>query len=421
MLNRLYANLIKEFRILLRDRSGLIILYLMPLLLVVIMVFVQQRTFNFFNEVELEVLFLDQDQGKIGAELAERLNQLPQITLITHVDGKPFTKEMLLDRVAQGEIPAAIIVPEELTRTGRNLLKKQQSGTKKVIPAIEIYFDPAIKPSLRNMLNGMLNATLARMESALLFRSVLEELRGFGPLAEQMMNLPDSQIVQNGLLQVETTYVSGSVKHQFLPNAVQHNIPGWTLFAMFFIVIPLAAGMIQERNEGMLRRLMIIPLFYTEIVVAKILLYLLVCLSQFSLMLFMGKYLMPLLGLAQLQIGTHPEAVLAVALAASLAAIGYGILVGTWASTHQQASSFGAVSIIIAAALGGIWVPVFIMPELMQQLSDYSPLAWALRAFHQVFLRNGTIQTIQNEIILLLLFFLFTLSTALIKFRFNKN
>jgi len=421
MLNRLNANLIKELHILLRDRSGLILLYLMPLLLVVIMVFVQQRTFDFVNDVEVKVLFLDQDQGKIGTELAKRLNRMPQITLIGQAEGKPSTRELLLKKVAQGEVPAVIIVPAGITRAGRNLLNENQNDPEKTMPPIEICFDPAIKPSLRNMLNGMLSATLARMESALLYKSILDELRNFGPQAEQMLNLPDSHIIEKGLLQVETAYVTGSEKRQFLPNAVQHNIPGWTLFAMFFIVVPLAAGMIQERNEGMLRRLLIIPLAYIEIVAAKILVYLLVCLSQFALMFFLGKYLMPILGLAELQIGTHPEAILAVAFSASLAAIGYGILVGSWSSTHQQAASFGAVSIIIAAALGGIWVPVFIMPKIMQQLSEYSPLAWGLRAFHQIFLRDGTIQTVQNEIILLLLFFLFTLGAALVKFKLTKN
>ena len=50
-------------------------------------------------------------------------------------------------------------------------------------------------------------------------------------------------------------------------------------------------------------------------------------------------------------------------MAASLAATGYGLMVGTLAKTYEQASMFGAVSIVIAAALGGIMVPTYVMPH----------------------------------------------------------
>jgi ABC-2 type transport system permease protein len=63
------------------------------------------------------------------------------------------------------------------------------------------------------------------------------------------------------------------------------------------------------------------------------------------------------------------------------------------------------VSVVIAAAVGGIMVPVYAMPKLMQQISQFSPLAWGLTALVDVFARNGTAQSVSPQIALLLAFF----------------
>src|SRR3990172_7074063 len=73
-----------------------------------------------------------------------------------------------------------------------------------------------------------------------------------------------------------------------IPNSVQHNVPAWTLFAMFFIVIPFASSMIKEREDGSLSRLLTMPCSYGTIMVSKILVYLVVCFLQFVLIMLMG-------------------------------------------------------------------------------------------------------------------------------------
>ena len=50
----------------------------------------------------------------------------------------------------------------------------------------------------------------------------------------------------------------------------------------------------------------------------------------------------------------------------------------------------GGVGNILAAALGGIMVPRFVMPGAMQAVASLSPMAWALDGFHAVLLRQGS-------------------------------
>jgi ABC-2 type transport system permease protein len=101
-----------------------------------------------------------------------------------------------------------------------------------------------------------------------------------------------------------------------------------------------------------------------------------------------------------------------VVVSAALAAAGYGVMLGTICRTYEQASMFGPVSVVVAAALGGIMVPVYVMPELMQKISNYSPLAWGLNALIDIFVRQGDMGSVLPEILYLLSFFIGTILIA---------
>ena len=40
-------------------------------------------------------------------------------------------------------------------------------------------------------------------------------------------------------------------------------------------------------------------------------------------------------------------------------------------------------------AMGRIWVPSYVMPEVMRNISAFSPLNWSLEGFYKLFLRGG--------------------------------
>jgi ABC-2 type transport system permease protein len=174
---------------------------------------------------------------------------------------------------------------------------------------------------------------------------------------------------------------------------------------MFFIVVPLGGSIIRERQDGMLSRLLTMPTSYLTIISGKITAYVMICLVQFVLIMTLGKFLLPILGAPVLDLGSSPAALVLIVVSSALAASGYGILLGTIARTYEQASMFGAVSVVIAAALGGVMVPVFVMPKIMQSISVFSPLSWGLKAFLMVFVRNGDVQSILPDVALLLIFF----------------
>ncbi|MCK5504436.1 MAG: ABC transporter permease, partial [Thermodesulfovibrionia bacterium] len=192
----------------------------------------------------------------------------------------------------------------------------------------------------------------------------------------------------------------------------------WTMFAIFFICIPLAGNMIKERNDGISVRLRTMPGSYLTHVLGKIIVYLCVCMIQFVLMLLVGVYILPMLGTEILEMGSDYSAMMLMAVSSGLAATGFGVMLGTLATTHEQASTFGAISVVVAAALGGVMVPVFVMPEIMQKVSVISPLSWGLNGFLDIFLREGNLFEVLPDAMKLLMFFISTLLISRLRYKF---
>lgn len=61
----------------------------------------------------------------------------------------------------------------------------------------------------------------------------------------------------------------------------------------------------------------------------------------------------------------------------------------------------GSTSVVMLAALGGVMVPVFFMPPIMQQLSGCTPLNWGVTAYQDLFTRGATLADIQGRLLLL--------------------
>lgn len=173
---------------------------------------------------------------------------------------------------------------------------------------------------------------------------------------------------------------------------------------MFLICIPIAGNIIKERNDGCMARLKTMPVSYLTIITGKLFVFIVICLIQALLIILIGIYLLPLMDMPKLQV-TNWMTLFFITLASAFAATGYGIVIGTIASTQTQASVFGSVSTVMLAAIGGVWIPVTIMPQALRSISALSPMNWSIQGYYNVFLRSAGLIEILPEISKLMLFY----------------
>jgi iron-sulfur cluster repair di-iron protein len=101
-----------------------------------------------------------------------------------------------------------------------------------------------------------------------------------GTAGRKKVNIDFSQMIR-------VTQTDAAEKNQpgIALNAVQHNVPAWSMFAMFFILFPLAGNFIKEREEGSMLRLRLISGSQFPVISGKFIFYLVVCLLQLVLMI----------------------------------------------------------------------------------------------------------------------------------------
>ena len=72
---KLWAAIIKDFRILLRDKVGMMLMFVMPVLLVVIVTAIQNNTFNLLNNNQISLLLCNADTGKTSKEFVAAIGK----------------------------------------------------------------------------------------------------------------------------------------------------------------------------------------------------------------------------------------------------------------------------------------------------------------------------------------------------------
>lgn len=416
-MNRIYGELAKNLLLLWRDRAGLLILFLMPALLVVIITLVQNNVYKLMGESAAKVLLVDPDGGELGKEIVAGMKGA---VLTREVDGRPVTPEEAKKLVAAGRFQACIIIPAGASAALGELaggeVRADLAGEpqRKVAgPELAIFFDPTVLGVFRGGIENSLTVIVRSLEIRARIKAFGEQLPGHlereirkvaGPLADYM-TMPEVKIgfTTEPLLAIHGQALSRAGL-AVVPTPVQHNVPAWSLFGMFFIVVPMSTFFLRERKEGTMTRLLALPVPYAVILLGKVLAFTLVCFCQFGLIVLIGRFVLPLLGLAAFDPGHDLGAVAVVVLAAALAATGYGLLLGCLARTYEQASMFGSISVVVASALGGVMVPVYAMPEMMRRISALSPVGWGLEAFLDIFVRGGNLAGVAGSVAALLAF-----------------
>jgi ABC-2 type transport system permease protein len=404
----------KELLLLRRDRTGLLVLFLMPAILVVVITAVQENVMELTGQKKTRVVLLDLDQGDIGSTLRE---QLAKGNLeIVDWDGARNEVEDIRAAVLDGDYQVGIVLPEDLSarfRAEAARLAGTGGGTapEAATPSIPVFFDPGTMAGLRSGITAQLRMAL----TAISLEEKLVTLDGMLKGAGTGLGMPPALLPLNGLelpayfrepllaLQEdrEAMQPTGTAPY----NPVQQNVPAWALFGMFFTAIPIAGAILQERSTGIWIRLRALPVSQPVLFGGKVAAYMAVCLCQFLLIALIGAYLFPRIGLPAFTIAMNPPAVLLTVFFASLAACGYGIFLGMACTSYEQASTLGATTVVAAAAIGGVMVPVYAMPQVMQRISIISPLNWGLTAFQDLLLRGYSLSAVYDDLGRLLLFF----------------
>jgi ABC-2 type transport system permease protein len=380
----LRALMKKELLALFRDMFGMASLFLMPAVFIVVM---SMALKDYFSPVVKPLAYAVEnlDQGKVAARLLDRW---------TMDAGAPQAlPERWREELQAGNLQYVLVIEPGFSAQMAELGSKGDAKARLLV-------EPGLNQALFEARRARLMAEVAQLRAELLLVQLdlginVNALAGQPPVAAERAT-------------------GGGPK----PTAVQQNVPAWLVFGMFFVVASIAGLFVEERACGALARLRSLGARPWHLIAGKTLPYLLVNGIQAAVMLAVGVWVMPAIGGDGLSLqGVHWGALLTMLGAIGLAAVSLALTVACLVSTHGQAATIGPVINILMAALGGVMVPTFIMPPVMQTIAEFSPMNWGLEGLLDVMLRSGDIAAVLPEAGKLTAFALLMFVTGFLLFR----
>ena len=427
MLNQIFAITIKDLQVLLRDRGGMVSLFLMPIMFILVMTAAQQNMYTVVTDDKpLNILVVNNDEGDTAAEAIEALSGVEGINAVTEYDDSAITREIAEALIVENSFDVAVVFPVNFSE--QVMAAAEDVETESAV--IDFIADPATSyqflAPIRGALEGFIREQAAyaqmpiRLQSG--FDSLAEEIpveqapfvAGLGELFVEAITSEEADIQGNLGVKFKQS-APAAYKKDTIPTSSEQNVPGYTIFGVFFIIQVLATSILREKQDGTFRRLLIAPLNQSTLLLGKLLPYYLINLVQVASMFAIGHFIFGM------SLGNSPAAMIVITLAVSAAATAMGLLVATLGKTPEQIGGLSTMLALTLAAVGGMMVPVFTMPEFMQTVSKISPHNWALSAYQDLIVRGLGLADIWLEAAVLAGFALVFFAFAVWRFRFNEN
>ena len=355
----------KEWRLLSRNLHGLGTLFLMPAIFVLVMSFTLKNTLT--AKIDLPVTgWVQEDTGPFASQwLREWLERYP---------GQKFSsRSELQDALKDFKVDAGVVVRSPLLNAANGRPEARQ---------LEMWLGQRIQPAAAARLRAELSFTLLQAQMK---RSAAEA----GPFGSTLLEGAAAGQLLDGDDGVQIRYLY-EIESGRPMTAVQQSVPAWLVFGMFFVVIPIAGVLIQERNEGTLARLTTLQVSPSVILGGKLLAFIALNWIQLLFMLLVGAWLVPFLGGDALNLDIHPGWFAFMVLATSVAAVGLALLIASASRNFEHAAALGGGLNVVLGAIAGVMVPRMLMPPGMQTMSAWSPMGWALDGMQSVFLGTPT-------------------------------
>ncbi|HSZ73037.1 MAG TPA: ABC transporter permease, partial [Cytophagaceae bacterium] len=228
------SSIIKELRLLTRDRVGLMIMFAMPLLLVLLITSIQISAFELVNNSKVKVLLCNKDKGKGSKEFLTYLNEVGRFDLV-NVDMTEDDRNVG-DYLNDHDAFVALYIPEgfsdQIARKASFSANKalvefginEASDTTRMVrvDSLTIYFHPVLQQSLRLSIQGALKSVVQLVESKSMLNALYFSING-----KPMPSSFEKELFANQIgIKERTTSHNGS---KTIPNASQHNVPAWTI------------------------------------------------------------------------------------------------------------------------------------------------------------------------------------------------
>lgn len=374
MFHRILAIAKKEYRQLKRDTRMLFIVFFFPVVLLAIFGYAIN-----FDVKHIKIAVYDQDKSDYTREYIDGLISSEYFDLVKYVSDDNEIKALLDKKIVQ----AVIVFPNDLSRRLNN---NEEVKVQYLVDGVD----------------GNTATVIVNYANAATFNYSLKLTKEYLAVTGKKMYVP----------------INLEPRFWFNPELVSvfFLIPG--LMGMILIitaVISVSLSIVREKERGTIEQLNVSPLTSIELIIGKILPYIVISLINATIVLIAGYVLFGIAikgDLLLLLLGT---------LTFLFAAIGLGIFISTIADSQQVAFQAANVSSLLPSLiLSGFIFPIESMPTVIQWVTNITPAKFYIVILRAILLRGAGLSAFWDQLIYLLIFGIVFIALATIVDRKAK-
>jgi ABC-2 type transport system permease protein len=422
----LRAMVKKDLQIFFADRRAVIMAFAMPIAIASFFGFIFKGASNDGQPSRLDVLVVQEDSGVIAKGILDGVKADANLNVLV-VSG-----DTARARVMRGAAAVAVIIPSGFGDSAG--LALFSGGTR---PALQILYDPS-----HTMERAMVGGLMAQHVMEGVSREMFGGARGQQLLDQSMAQMapgtmpPRRQMMLQQLLAAQKQFNATNndssapatglsrpydVKEQALTaraetkyNSYAHAFAGMGVQFLLFAAINLAVELLNERQKGPWKRLRSAPVSRAVLLGGKLSSTTVIG----SLVLFVS-FAFAMLAF-KVQIAGSIAGFIGIGVACAIMAAGYGLLIASLGRTPNAARGVSIFATLIMVMLGGAWVPTFIFPAWLQQLTVIVPTRWAIDGFDAMTWRGLGLESALPPIAVLLAFAALFAGIAIWRFRWEE-
>lgn len=245
---------------------------------------------------------------------------------------------------------------------------------------------------------------------------VAEAVEPFASEAERQAYFEESLVVAQTAVSATPNRLTVSRPEAAADNGFDqaaHQSAGQLLTWVFIPLLGTSGYLVYERVRGTLRRLLVTPTSKTTYLLGTIIAHLLMGLVQMAILVGFGVYVLGV------NWGNSLGGLSFILFAFGVAAVAFGVMLGTFVKTESQASSISIMTGMTMALLGGAWIPAEIFPTGVQTAVQILPTTWAMRGLSDIVLRGQGFADVVLEGSVLFVFALLFFAIGVWRFRFE--
>lgn len=375
----------KDLKIFFTDRKALFLTMLLPIGLISLFAFAFGGVGS--NEEEegtpITLLFSDKDQSATSKELLSSLDSIPGIEMVAT---EPADAEK---KIKSGDNIANIII-------GKGFEDSLNSGGS--LPAT-LEYDQSREMEvgvLQNLIVGKLSAKKGEKDAD---QGVDRIMKNMFPYLPPTMQDSIKKNIQSGMADDkkgdQLITMSSLVGDKESNWALIQAVAGTAIMMLLFSVSAIGQSMLEEKENGVLKKLLQSPIRPFEIMMGKMATATAISIFQLTVM-FIFAWLA-----FGLDIFINLPALIIMILITAFACSSFGVLLSSIVTSKKQADSLGTIIILFMSAVGGSMIPIYIMPVFMQNAAVVSVNYWSIQGFYDIFWRkNGTGAIWENVMVL---------------------